>query len=886
SIPTEIPIVSPNIPPSPDYTPASLNYSPTSDTETDPSEDLSSDHIPPLLATSPFLSPTDDSSDSDTPDTPPSPTHGTSFTDIALSTQSSPAASGALRRRSSSSKTLSDSPSDDLSDSSSSHSSSDHSLPALPSGTRSSYHLCSLVPSIPRSSAAAERPSHSSVAGPSHKRSRSPTIPISIPLHIPGAFSSARADLLPPPKRIRSFDFVIDLEGCLDKSSESSVPRETSLRDDVVVKGSDEPHLEHDINLEIQAEINECIAYADALRARGIDARVVVEAIDREEIETGTRGLVKVRVETVMNPTVPDDIPKPAQEEGAVKVTYETLGDLVQRFHDHTEEILVCRRISELERDNMRLRGTLDVTSQRVSPLQRRKTMPNTRSGATMIHEAVNELIECRVTEALDAHDAARNLEPLMESGGEQGDKNGDNYEGGNGGVNGNGGNGNSGGNGNGNDNGNGNGNGGGNGHNFGGLMPVARECTYQDFLKCQPLNFNGTEGVKMETELWNLTVKGNDLTAYTRRFQELVLLCTRMAPDEEYKVERFIGGLPNNIQGNVIAAEPTRLQDAIRVANMDKKLKGYARNAKNKRRFDNNLRYNRGQQPAFKRQNVGGQNVARAYTAGSNEKRGYVESVPYCNKCRLHHEGSCTVRCGNCKRVSHMTRDCTTAVVPNTQRTLVGNQPGIVCYECGRPRHFKKDCPKLRNQNHGNKNGNKTRNKTGNKIGSNEATTKAYAIGGGANPDSNVITGTFLLNNCYASMLFDSGTDRSFVSSTFSALLDVAPSTLDTSYAVELADGRISEKNVILRGRTLGLLGHPFDIDLMPVELGSFDVIIDMDWLVKYHAVIVCNEKIVSQFISKKAKDKLEEKRLEDVPIVQEILEVFPEDLPGLPPA
>ncbi|GJS19922.1 putative reverse transcriptase domain-containing protein [Tanacetum coccineum] len=537
--------------------------------------------------------------------------------------------------------------------------------------------------------------------------------------------------------------------------------------------------------------------------------------------------------------------------------------------------------------------------------------------------------------------------------------------------------------------------------------MP-ASECTYQDFLKCQPLNFNGTEGVvgltrwfekmetvfhisncpekyqvkcalctflnsewtwwnfhkrtigieaayamswaelmklmtevycprnevqKMETELWNLAVKGNDLTAYTRRFQELVLLCTRMVPSEEDKVERFVGGLPDNIQGNVIAAEPTQLQDAIRIANnlMDQKLKGYARSAENKRRLENNTRDNRGQQPVFKRQNVGGQNVARAYTAGNNEKKGYVGSLPYCSKCKIHHAGPCTVRCGNCKRVGHMTRDCKVTVTPNTQRAPVGNQHGIVCYECGRPGHFRKDCPKLRNQNRGNKTGNKNGNKTENQTGGNEATARAYAIGGGGtNPDSNVVTGTFLLNNCYASMLFDSGADRSFVSSTFSALLDVAPSTLDTSYAVELADGRISETNIVLRGCTLGLLGHPFDIDLMPVELGSFDVIIGMDWLAKYHALIVCDEKVVripygdevliirgddcdgrsksklniisctktqkymekgcqvylAQVTSKKNEDKSEEKRLEDVPIVREFPEVFPEDLHGLPPA
>nr|GFC19792.1 reverse transcriptase domain-containing protein [Tanacetum cinerariifolium] len=258
--------------------------------------------------------------------------------------------------------------------------------------------------------------------------------------------------------------------------------------------------------------------------------------------------------------------------------------------------------------------------------------------------------------------------------------------------------------------------------------------------------------------------------------------------------------------------------------------------------RLENNPRDNHGQQPVFKRQNVGGHNMARAYTVGNNEKKGYVGSLPYCNKCKMYHAGPCAVRCRDCKRVGHMTRDCKVTFTLITQRTPVGNQPCIVCYECGRPGHFRKDCPKLRNQNRRNQTG----NKNGNKIRSNEATVKSYAIGGGANPDSNVVTGTFLLNNCYASMLFDSGADRSFVSSTFSALIYVAPSTLDTIYAVELADGRISKTNVVLRGCSLGLLGHPLDIDLMPVKLGSFDVIIGIDWLAKYHALIVYDEKVV----------------------------------------
>ncbi|GJU72905.1 putative reverse transcriptase domain-containing protein [Tanacetum coccineum] len=177
--------------------------------------------------------------------------------------------------------------------------------------------------------------------------------------------------------------------------------------------------------------------------------------------------------------------------------------------------------------------------------------------------------------------------------------------------------------------------------------------------------------------------------------------------------------------------------------------------------------------------------------------------------------------------------------------------------------------------------------------------------------------------------MLFDSVADRSFVPTTFSILLDVVPSTLDVSYAVELADGRIVETYTLLRGCTLGLLGHPFNIDLMPVKQEIFDVIIGMDWLSRYHAVIICDKKVVcishankmleiqgdgcisgeklrlsiisctktqkyiqkgcqvflAQVMEKKAEDKSEEKRLEDVSTIRDFPEVFPKDLTGLPP-
>ncbi|GJR73059.1 hypothetical protein Tco_0085424 [Tanacetum coccineum] len=190
----------------------------------------------------------------------------------------------------------------------------------------------------------------------------------SVPLSSPtlGALSYARADLLPSPKRIRKTGLGVDF---VDESSEPSRFRGTDLEMDVDVMRSNGI----DIDPKIQVEIDECIAYADALRDRGIDARVVVEAIDREEIEKGMRDPVEVRVDRVTHLMVAEDIPEPAQE-GAVEVTYETLGDLVQRIIATRQQSAdMSERFRELERDNMRLRDMMDVASQRVARSQRRE---------------------------------------------------------------------------------------------------------------------------------------------------------------------------------------------------------------------------------------------------------------------------------------------------------------------------------------------------------------------------------------------------------------------------------------------------------------------------------------------------------------------------------
>nr|GEV19165.1 reverse transcriptase domain-containing protein [Tanacetum cinerariifolium] len=321
--------------------------------------------------------------------------------------------------------------------------------------------------------------------------------------------------------------------------------------------------------------------------------------------------------------------------------------------------------------------------------------------------------------------------------------------------------------------------------------------CFHAAFMKCKPLNFKGTEGMvkfatctlldatltwwnsqirslcpdaysmtwevlkkkmtdkyclqgevkKLEIELWNLKVKGNDVPTYTERFQELTLICTKFVANETEKTDKYINELPVNIYGNVKSSKPKTLDETIELANdfMDQKLCTYVeRQTNNKRKADDLSRNNHG----------------------------------------------------------HFALDCKSfgnATVVNAQRDNRAIPKGNGCFECGAPGHFKRDCPKLKNKDEGNVN----------------AQGWVYAVGnaerkGNASrdPDSNVVTGN--------------------------------------SYDVELADEKIVRVDTIIRGCTLNFLNHPFNIDLMPVELGSFDIVIGIDWLRRCYAMIVCDEKLV----------------------------------------
>ncbi|GJW09740.1 putative reverse transcriptase domain-containing protein [Tanacetum coccineum] len=297
----------------------------------------------------------------------------------------------------------------------------------------------------------------------------------------------------------------------------------------------------------------------------------------------------------------------------------------------------------------------------------------------------------------------------------------------------------------------------------------------------------------KLEGEMWNLKVKGTNMVGYNQRFQELALMCARMFREESDKIEKCVGGFPDMIHKSVMASKPKTMQDEIKFATelMDKKICTFAkRQSENKRKKDDNQ-----QQQQNKRQNT-----SMAYAAGSGEKKPYRGSKHPCSKCNYHHDGQCAPKCHKCNRVSHLARDCKSTANANTANNQRGTRAA-----------------------------------------------KVYVVGrAGTNPDSNVVTGTFLLNNRYASILFSIGADRSFVSTAFSSQIDITPSTLDHYYDAKLADGSIIWLNTIIRGCTLNFFNHPFNIDLMPIELGSFDVIIGMDWLAKYQALIVYAEKII----------------------------------------
>ncbi|GJS78388.1 reverse transcriptase domain-containing protein [Tanacetum coccineum] len=403
------------------------------------------------------------------------------------------------------------------------------------------------------------------------------------------------------------------------------------------------------------------------------------------------------------------------------------------------------------------------------------------------------------------------------------------------------------------------------------------------------------TEIQRMEQELWTLTLKGDDIEAYNNRFHELALMCPELVPTKKKKIERYTRGFPERIKGNITSSKSATLHDAINMArelveqavqgkatrigeSNKRKWEDHQRNTNNNNNNPNNNN-NRNRNNNYHQQQNRRQETARAYAAAPTENRGYAGNLPKCNRCNFHHSGRCPPKCQKCQRTGHLEKDCR-AILPGACNDFLQN---AMCYGCGEKGHLKNKCPKAGNQhNEG-------------------ARARAYVVVENPQQNPNVVTGTFLLNDHYACILFDSGAEKSFVSSAFTPFIDIAPTALNTSYEVELADGKVVSTNTVLRGCTLVLLNHVFKIDLLPTRLGSFDVIVGMDWLSYHRAVIDCYEKIVriplpngeilevqgerpEKDLGSLACIKADEKKLDDIRIVRDFPEVFPDDLLGLP--
>ncbi|GKE18365.1 putative reverse transcriptase domain-containing protein [Tanacetum coccineum] len=383
-----------------------------------------------------------------------------------------------------------------------------------------------------------------------------------------------------------------------------------------------------------------------------------------------------------------------------------------------------------------------------------------------------------------------------------------------------------------------------------------------------------------MENELWNLKVKGTNLTAYNQRFQELILLCPEMVPNTDRLLECYIECLPLNIKGNVTSSKPVDLHEAIEMAQglMYQVVQELGENSGDKQKWNGN-HYNNNNPNTTSNLNPNKRpETARVFTAGQGS---YADKLPYCGKCGRHHTDACPPTCHNCRRAGHKVKDCRAPPRLANQRGP-GSQKGqgsdVIFFGCGKKGHYKN-----------------------NTQGGRRAPGRVYSqCAEAAVKDNNMVNGTFLINNVYASVLFDTGVDRSFVSYAFSKYIDIPPTTLDTNYSVELADRKSLTINTILRGCTLNLQNHLFKIDLLPIELGSFDVIVRMDWMAEHRGEVVCYEKYIriptQKYIDqgcqvfliqimKEEETEIPERRIKDVPIVRDFLEVFPEELPGLPP-
>ncbi|GKC98278.1 putative reverse transcriptase domain-containing protein [Tanacetum coccineum] len=393
-------------------------------------------------------------------------------------------------------------------------------------------------------------------------------------------------------------------------------------------------------------------------------------------------------------------------------------------------------------------------------------------------------------------------------------------------------------------------------------------DCSYKEFLACNPKDYDGKGGAivythwtekmelvqtkgreaafgmtwedfktfireelcpnnkiqNLETEFWCHTMVEAGYAAYTDRFHELARLVSHLVTPKNKRIERYIYVLASHIRGMVAATEPTTIQSAILKVGVltDKAIRNGSLKKNNKKRGNS------------------GEPSRDGHVRDNNKRSKTGRAIAITtNRIRREYTG-------------HFAKDC--RVGPRTGNLLNTRNPTTArgaCFECSGTDHYKAACLRLNRapRQGGNRPnqalaiyGGQGRGNNGNPVRG-----RAFVIGAEeARHNPNIMTGTFTLNNHYATTLFDFGADYNFVSTTFIPLLGIEPSSLGFSYEIEIASGQLVGINKIIRGCKLKIEGCIFNIKLIPFEHGSFDVIMGIDWLSRHKAEIVCHEKVV----------------------------------------
>ncbi|GKA63295.1 putative reverse transcriptase domain-containing protein [Tanacetum coccineum] len=414
--------------------------------------------------------------------------------------------------------------------------------------------------------------------------------------------------------------------------------------------------------------------------------------------------------------------------------------------------------------------------------------------------------------------------------------------------------------------------------------------CSYKEFLACNPKEYDGKGGVvvltrwiekmenihtlsqkvaismswndfkfmmiqefcpshemqKLESELWNHAMVGAGHAAYTDRFHELARLVPHLVTPKSRMIERYVYGLAPQIRRMVAATEPKTMQkvvqisgaltnEAVRNGSIKKveKRGNVGETSKDKNGRDDNKRTRTG--------NV----FATTVNPVRRENMGTWSKCTTCNS--YHAPGGPCRTCFNCNRPSHLVKDC--RGVPRNVNPVNARNPIVrACYECGSTNH--------------------------------------------------VNARNLIVRACYECGSTDHV--RSWILG--NRLGGLEPSELGFKYEIKIASGRLVEIDKVIKGCKLQIEGHVFDIDLIPFQHRSFDVIIGMDWLSNYKAEIICHEKVVriplpdgkvlrvvGERLEEKARllmsAKASDKKQEEIVMVRDFPEVFPDDLSGLPP-